>query len=153
MITCGGQATIPMVGARSSRVQPVALRRDRRHRGRRSPSDPGTRANIDEFTRTTAGAVETVGGADEGKAIIIINPAEPPLIMRDTIYCLTEDEADQDAHQRPRCTRMIAEVQTYVPGYRLVNGPRVRRQERGDLHGSRRSWRLPAARTPATSTS
>jgi acetaldehyde/propanal dehydrogenase len=83
---------------------------------------PGTRRNIDEFTRTTAGAVEKVGGAKQGKAIIVINPAEPPLIMRDTVHCLTEGEPDQAAitasvHQ------MIREVQKYVPGYRLVNGP------------------------------
>jgi acetaldehyde/propanal dehydrogenase len=82
---------------------------------------PGTRKNIDEFTRTTAGAVEKVGGAKKGKAIIIINPAEPPLIMRDTVHCLTEGPT------RPRSPKaihaMIREVQKYVPGYRLVNGP------------------------------
>ena len=83
---------------------------------------PGTRKNIDEFTRTTASAVEKVGGAAKGKAIIIINPAEPPLMMRDTVHCLTETTPDQEKitasiHQ------MLAEVQKYVPGYRLVNGP------------------------------
>ena len=83
---------------------------------------PGTRKNIDEFTRTTAAAVERVGGAKKGKAVIIVNPAEPPLIMRDTVHCLTEDEPDHEAitasiHQ------MIAEVRKYVPGYTLVNGP------------------------------
>jgi acetaldehyde/propanal dehydrogenase len=83
---------------------------------------PGTRKNIDEFTRTTAGAVKTVGGAQRGKAIIIINPAEPPLIMRDTVHCLTVGEPDQRAITES-VQRMIAEVQKYVPGYRLKNGP------------------------------
>jgi acetaldehyde/propanal dehydrogenase len=83
---------------------------------------PGTRQNIDEFTRTTAGAVEKVGGAKKGKAIIIINPADPALIMRDTVHCITENEPD-----RERITAsihaMIEEVRKYVPGYTLVNGP------------------------------
>ncbi len=83
---------------------------------------PGTRKNIDEFTRTTAGAVEKVGGAAKGKAIIIINPAEPPLIMRDTVHCITEDTPDQAAIAAS-IHAMIKEVQKYVPGYRLVNGP------------------------------
>src|SRR5699024_1144991 len=83
---------------------------------------PGTRKNIDEFTRTTAGAVEQVGGAKQGKAIIILNPAEPPLIMRDTVHCLTENEPDQEKITASIHT-MITEVQKYVPGYRLVNGP------------------------------
>ena len=83
---------------------------------------PGTRKNIDEFTRTTAGAVEKIGGASKGKAIIVINPAEPPLIMRDTIHCLTEGEPDQEAI-RKSVDDMVAEVQKYVPGYRLKNGP------------------------------
>jgi acetaldehyde/propanal dehydrogenase len=83
---------------------------------------PGTRRNIDEFTRTTAGAVERVGGAKQGKAIIVINPADPPLIMRDTIHCLTEDEPDQEAITKS-IKAMVAEVQRYVPGYKLKNGP------------------------------
>jgi acetaldehyde/propanal dehydrogenase len=83
---------------------------------------PGTRQNIDEFTRTTAGAVESVGGAKRGKAIIIINPAEPPLMMRDTVHCLTEAEPDEAAITRS-VHEMIAEVQRYVPGYVLKNGP------------------------------
>jgi len=120
MVTCGGQATIPMVAA-VSRVQPVAYGEIVATVSSRSVG-PGTRRNIDEFTRTTAGAVERVGGAQRGKAIIVINPAEPPLIMRDTVHCLTEDEPD-----RQRITasihEMIGEVQKYVPGYRLVNGP------------------------------
>ena len=83
---------------------------------------PGTRKNIDEFTRTTASAIEKVGGAKQGKAIIIINPAEPQLIMRDTVHCLTATEPDQDAI-RAALDAMIAQVQRYVPGYKLVNGP------------------------------
>jgi acetaldehyde/propanal dehydrogenase len=88
MVTCGGQATIPMVAA-VSRVQPVAYGEIVATVSSKS-AGPGTRKNIDEFTRTTAGAVEKVGGAKKGKAIIIINPAEPPLVMRDTVHCLTE---------------------------------------------------------------
>lgn len=120
MVTCGGQATIPMVAA-VSRVQPVAYGEIIATVSSRSVG-PGTRKNIDEFTRTTAGAVEKVGGAKQGKAIIIINPAEPPLMMRDTIHCLTEDEPDQAAITES-VHAMIKEVQKYVPGYRLVNGP------------------------------
>lgn len=120
MVTCGGQATIPMVAA-VSRVQPVAYGEIVATVASRS-AGPGTRKNIDEFTRTTAGAIERVGGAKKGKAIIIVNPAEPPLIMRDTVHCLTETAPD-----RERITasihQMIAEVQRYVPGYKLVNGP------------------------------
>jgi acetaldehyde dehydrogenase (EC 1.2.1.10) len=120
MVTCGGQATIPMVAA-VSRVQPVSYGEIIATVSSRSVG-PGTRKNIDEFTRTTAGAVEKVGGAKEGKAIIIINPAEPPLIMRDTVHCLTEGEPDQDAITES-VQAMVKEVQKYVPGYRLVNGP------------------------------
>ncbi|WP_027853243.1 acetaldehyde dehydrogenase (acetylating) [Marinobacterium litorale] len=120
MVTCGGQATIPMVAA-VSRVQPVEYGEIIATVSSRSVG-PGTRKNIDEFTRTTAGAVEKVGGAKKGKAIIIINPAEPPLIMRDTIHCLTEDEPNQDAITES-VHQMVKEVQKYVPGYRLVNGP------------------------------
>jgi acetaldehyde/propanal dehydrogenase len=120
MVTCGGQATIPMVAA-VSRVQPVAYGEIVATVSSKS-AGPGTRKNIDEFTRTTAGAVEKVGGAKQGKAIIILNPAEPPLIMRDTVHCLLESEPDQ-----PKITEsihaMIKEVQKYVPGYKLVNGP------------------------------
>jgi len=120
MVTCGGQATIPMVAA-ISRVQPVAYGEIVATVSSKS-AGPGTRKNIDEFTRTTAGAVEKVGGAKKGKAIIIINPAEPPLMMRDTVHCLTEGEPQQDAI-RESIAEMIKEVQKYVPGYRLVNGP------------------------------
>ncbi len=120
MVTCGGQATIPMVAA-VSRVQPVAYGEIVATVSSRSVG-PGTRQNIDEFTRTTAAAVEKVGGARQGKAIIIINPAEPPLMMRDTIHCLTEDTPDQAAITES-VHAMVKEVQKYVPGYRLVNGP------------------------------
>jgi len=120
MVTCGGQATIPMVAA-VSRVQKVKYGEIVATVSSKS-AGPGTRKNIDEFTRTTAGAVEKVGGAEKGKAIIIINPAEPPLIMRDTVHCLTEDEPQRDAITES-IHAMIKEVQKYVPGYRLVNGP------------------------------
>ncbi|MCZ2105071.1 MAG: acetaldehyde dehydrogenase (acetylating) [Burkholderiales bacterium] len=120
MVTCGGQATIPMVNA-VSRVQPVAYAEIVATVSSKS-AGPGTRKNIDEFTRTTAGAIEKVGGAKKGKAIIIINPADPPLIMRDTVHCLTETEPDEAAI-RKSVQDMMAEVQKYVPGYRMVNGP------------------------------
>ena len=120
MVTCGGQATIPMVYA-VSRVQSVAYGEIVATVGSKSVG-PGTRKNIDEFTRTTSAAVAEIGGAREGKAIIIINPAEPPLIMRDTVHCLVDDEPDQDAIIAS-VHAMVEEVQKYVPGYRPVNGP------------------------------
>ncbi len=120
MVTCGGQATIPLVAAVSS-VQPVAYAEIIATAASKSVG-PGTRKNIDEFTRTTAAAVEQVGGAKKGKAIIIVNPAEPPLIMRDTVHCLTETEPDQAAITAA-IADMIEQVQRYVPGYKLVNGP------------------------------
>lgn len=120
MVTCGGQATIPMVFA-VSRVQPVEYGEIVATVSSLS-AGPGTRKNIDEFTRTTAGAVEQVGGAKKGKAIIILNPAEPPILMRDTVHCLTETEPDQKKITES-IFAMITEVQKYVPGYRLVNGP------------------------------
>ncbi|WP_333568666.1 acetaldehyde dehydrogenase (acetylating) [Sphingorhabdus sp.] len=120
MVTCAGQATIPMVNA-VSRVQPVEYSEIIATVASKSIG-PGTRKNIDEFTRTTSGAVARVGGADQGKAIVVVNPAEPPLMMRDTIYCETVDEPQVDAITRS-VHDMIAEVQKYVPGYRLKNGP------------------------------
>ncbi|MEK9544347.1 MAG: acetaldehyde dehydrogenase (acetylating), partial [Luminiphilus sp.] len=120
MVTCGGQATIPMVYA-VSRVQAVEYGEIVATVGSKSVG-PGTRKNIDEFTRTTAQAVAEVGGAGKGKAIIVINPAEPPLIMRDTVHCLLTDDPDEAAITAS-VQDMIAEVQRYVPGYRLVNGP------------------------------
>lgn len=120
MVTCGGQATIPLVAA-VSRVQPVEYAEIIATAASKSVG-PGTRKNIDEFTRTTSSAIEMVGGAKKGKAIIVINPAEPPLIMRDTVHCLVEGEPDQAAICAS-IEQMIAEVQKYVPGYKLVNGP------------------------------
>ena len=120
MVTCGGQATIPLVAA-VSRVQAVAYGEIVATVSSKS-AGPGTRKNIDEFTRTTARGIEQVGGAQQGKAIIVINPAEPPLIMRDTVHCLTVDEPDAEAITAS-VKDMIAEVQQYVPGYLLKNGP------------------------------
>ena len=120
MVTCGGQATIPMVAA-VSRVQSVAYGEIVASVASRSIG-PGTRKNIDEFTQTTARAIENVGGAKKGKAIIVVNPAEPPLLMRDTIHVLTEDTPDEAAITES-VKSMVEEVQKYVPGYKLVNGP------------------------------
>jgi len=115
MVTCGGQATIPMVAA-ISRVAPVHYAEIIASIASRS-AGPGTRANIDEFTETTSRAIEILGKARKGKAIIVLNPAEPPLIMRDTVYCLCDD-TDRDAI-RASVAAMVEEVQAYVPGYRL----------------------------------
>jgi acetaldehyde/propanal dehydrogenase len=120
MVTCGGQATIPIVAA-VSKIQPVAYAEIIATAASKS-AGPGTRKNIDEFTTTTANAIRVVGGAKQSKAIIVLNPAEPPLLMRDTIHCLTETEPDQKSITAS-ILEMITEVQKYVPGYRLVNGP------------------------------
>jgi acetaldehyde dehydrogenase len=125
MVTCGGQATIPIV---------YAVCRAVAEQGGTVPyaeivasvasvsAGPGTRANIDEFTKTTARGVETIGGANRGKAIIILNPADPPMIMRDTIFCAIPEDADTDAIAAS-IRDVVAEVQTYVPGYRMLNEP------------------------------
>lgn len=115
MVTCGGQATIPLIAA-VSRVATVHYAEIVASISSRS-AGPGTRANIDEFTQTTARAIEQVGGAGQGKAIIILNPAEPPMIMRDTVFTLSEG-ADEETI-RAAVEAMVARVQTYVPGYRL----------------------------------
>lgn len=120
MVTCGGQATIPMVNAVSS-VQPVAYGEIIATIASKS-AGPGTRKNIDEFTRTTASAIEQIGDARQGKAIIVLNPAEPPLMMRDTVHCITDSEPDQAAITAS-VKRMEAEVQKYVPGYHVKEGP------------------------------
>ncbi|MFD0064450.1 acetaldehyde dehydrogenase (acetylating) [Streptomyces sp. NPDC056690] len=120
MITCGGQATIPMVYA-VSRVVPVAYAEIVASVASVS-AGPGTRANIDEFTRTTSRGIEEIGGAARGKAIIILNPAEPPVIMHDTVFCAIPEDADRDAITLS--VKEIAEsVATYVPGYRLRTEP------------------------------
>jgi acetaldehyde dehydrogenase len=118
MVTCGGQATIPIVAA-VSRVVPVAYAEIVASISSRS-AGPGTRANIDEFTETTSTAIVEVGGARRGKAVIILNPAEPPLIMRDTVFCLV-DAPDPATHDEIRGSveKMVADVAAYVPGYRL----------------------------------
>lgn len=115
MVTCGGQATIPMVAA-VSRVAKVHYAEIVASIASKS-AGPGTRANIDEFTETTSKAIEVIGGASKGKAIIIMNPAEPPLMMRDTVYVLSE-AADQQ-QVAASIEEMAAAVQAYVPGYRL----------------------------------
>ncbi|MBH3434841.1 acetaldehyde dehydrogenase (acetylating) [Pseudomonas citronellolis] len=115
MVTCGGQATIPMVAA-VSRVAKVHYAEIIASIASKS-AGPGTRANIDEFTETTSKAIEVIGGAAKGKAIIIMNPAEPPLIMRDTVYVLSE--AVDPSKVQASIEEMAAAVQAYVPGYRL----------------------------------
>lgn len=118
MVTCGGQATIPVVAA-ISRVTSVAYAEIVASIASKS-AGPGTRANIDEFTETTSKAISSIGGARRGKAIIVLNPAEPPLIMRDTVLALISD-SDEEVHAEIRAsiTEMVAEVAEYVPGYRL----------------------------------
>jgi acetaldehyde dehydrogenase len=120
MITCGGQATIPIVHA-VSRVVPVDYAEIVASIASRS-AGPGTRANIDEFTETTALGITQVGGAERGKAVIILNPVEPPMIMRDTVYCAIPPDADRDAITESIMT-MVGQVQEYVPGYTLRADP------------------------------
>jgi acetaldehyde/propanal dehydrogenase len=120
MVSCGAQATVPIVAA-VSRVQPVEYAEIVATVSSKSVG-PGTRQNIDEFTRTTTAAVEKVGGAQRAKALIVINPAEPSIIMRDTVHCLTVDEPNKAAITES-IHSMVKEVQKYVPGYKLKNGP------------------------------
>ncbi|MGW4477448.1 acetaldehyde dehydrogenase (acetylating) [Rhodococcus triatomae] len=120
MITCGGQATIPIVHA-VSRVVDVPYAEIVASVASVS-AGPGTRANIDEFTKTTSIGVEVIGGAGRGKAIIILNPADPPMIMRDTVFCAIPEDADRAAITES-IRRTVADVQRYVPGYRLLNEP------------------------------
>ncbi|HYH93504.1 MAG TPA: hypothetical protein VD763_10120, partial [Candidatus Saccharimonadales bacterium] len=115
LITCGGQATIPIVAA-VARVTPVPYAEIVSTVASRS-AGPGTRANIDEFTETTAAGLVSIGGAAHGKAIIILNPASPPILMRNTVYCALSAGADQAAVESS-IEAMAAEVATYVPGYR-----------------------------------
>lgn len=116
MVSCGGQATIPIVHAVTRVSEKVPYAEIVASVASKS-AGPGTRANIDEFTETTAKGIEVIGGAEVGKAIIILNPAEPPIIMRDTVYAFSvggkEDEIERSIHE------MVARVQDYVPGYRL----------------------------------
>lgn len=125
MITCGGQATTPMVKA-VSRVVPVSYAEIVASISS-SSAGPGTRANLDEFTVTTSRALATVGGAERGKSVIILNPVDPPMIMRNTVFCAVPPEATEPGALRDSIVdsihRMVAEVQTYVPGYRLKSDP------------------------------
>lgn len=121
LITCGGQATIPIVYA-ISRIQQVDYAEIVATISSRS-AGPGTRANIDEFTKTTANGIEQIGGAKKGKAIIILNPAEPPIMMRDTVHVLVEDDKVNAAEVTESIKRMVKDVQQYVPGYRLRQEP------------------------------
>ena len=133
MVTCGGQATIPIVAA-INRIAKVRYGEIIASIASRS-AGPGTRANIDEFTETTSRAIVTVGGADRGKAIIVLNPAEPPLIMRDTVYCMT-DAGDRGAIAES-IDKMVTEVQSYVPGYRL------KQEVQFELIGANRPLHIP----------
>jgi acetaldehyde dehydrogenase len=130
LITCGGQATIPMVYA-VSRVVPVPYAEIVATVASTS-AGPGTRANIDEFTRTTSRGVEVIGGAQRGKAIIVLNPADPPMIMRDTIFCAIPEDCDRDA-VAASIHQVVAEVQSYVPGYRLLQEPQF--EDPSDMSG------------------
>ena len=129
LITCGGQATVPMVAA-VSQVVPVEYAEIVASIASRS-AGPGTRANIDEFTETTASAIEKIGGAGKGKAIIILNPVEPPMIMRNTVFCSIPAEAAEPGALNDAVVesihRMVERVQDYVPGYQLKSDPQFDR--------------------------
>ena len=130
MVTCGGQATIPIVAAVGD-VMPVFYAEIVSSIASKS-AGPGTRANIDEFTETTSKALEVVGGAERGKAVIVLNPAEPPMLMRNTVYCLVE-ESDHAAIEQYVAT-MVARVQQYVPGFRLKQRVQFETSPRSPLH-------------------
>jgi acetaldehyde dehydrogenase len=131
MVTCGGQATIPIVAA-VGQVTPVHYAEIVASIASRS-AGPGTRANIDEFTQTTGSAIERVGGAARGKAIIVLNPAEPPLIMRDTVHCLTDSlDSHGEAAVVASVLNMVDAVAAYVPGYRLKQTVQFARHGRGE---------------------
>lgn len=121
LITCGGQATIPIVHA-INRISPVSYAEIVATISSES-AGPGTRANIDEFTQTTARGIEVIGGAEKGKAIIILNPAEPPILMRDTVYALVKEGTMDEAAISRSIQDMVQTVQSYVPGYRLRTEP------------------------------
>lgn len=144
MITCGGQATVPMVWAVRRTGATVGYAEIVSSIASRS-AGPGTRANIDEFTVTTARALESIGGAARGKAIIVLNPADPPILMRNTVYVLVEGDADIDA-LRGSIREMEAAVAAYVPGYRLVQDPifEDRRDDPVRMPGEppRRGWKI-----------
>lgn len=140
MVTCGGQATIPIVAA-VSQVAKVRYAEIVASIASKS-AGPGTRANVDEFTETTARALETVGGAERGKAVIILNPAEPPLMMRDTVQCLC-DFADEETI-KASIKDMIASVQTFVPGYHLKQDIQIQRI------GDNAPLKMPGQETPFT---
>lgn len=127
MITCGGQATIPVIHA-IQQVQNVEYAEIVATIASKS-AGPGTRANIDEFTQTTARAIEEVGGAKKGKAIIILNPAEPPMLMRDTVSCLLEEDVNDPDQMRTAIEQIVKDVNSYVPGYRLKTVPLIEGRE------------------------
>lgn len=121
MITCGGQATIPIVNA-INQVSPVEYAEIVATISSKS-AGPGTRANIDEFTETTAKGIEEIGGAKKGKAIIILNPAEPPILMRDTVYAVVEEGALKEEEIVKSINDMVSKIQQHVPGYRMKTEP------------------------------
>jgi acetaldehyde dehydrogenase len=126
MVTCGGQATVPIVHA-VDRIANVEYAEIISTIASKS-AGPGTRQNIDEFTQTTAAGLEEVGGADDGKAIIVLNPAEPPIMMRNTIYTRVHESTDVDA-VRESVSAMEREIQSYVPGYEVTLDPVVKDQD------------------------